>query len=85
MTIMRKLSVAEAKARLSEVVAAARRGRRVLILRHGKPAASVVPVSALDAEARRPISEVEARAFFESFDDGDPTVDAVSDLLSSRR
>jgi prevent-host-death family protein len=42
---MRKTSLANAKTHLSELVdAAEHRGQRILILRHGKPAAAIVPV-----------------------------------------
>ena len=37
-----ELSLREAKARLSELVAAARNGERVIITRHGRPAAELV-------------------------------------------
>ena len=37
-----ELSLREAKARLSELVAAARNGERVIITRHGQPAAELV-------------------------------------------
>lgn len=37
-----ELAVREAKARLSELIAAARNGERVIITRHGQPAAELV-------------------------------------------
>ncbi len=37
-----ELSLREAKARLSELVSAARNGERVVITRHGRPAAELV-------------------------------------------
>ncbi len=37
-----ELAIREAKARLSELVAAARNGERVVITRHGQPAAELV-------------------------------------------
>ena len=37
-----ELAVREAKARLSELIAAARNGERVIITRHGQPAAEIV-------------------------------------------
>ena len=37
-----ELSLREAKARLSELVSAARNGERVIITRHGRPAAELV-------------------------------------------
>lgn len=45
---MTKVSVAEAKARLSALVNRAEAGETVEILRHGKPAARLVPVNALE-------------------------------------
>jgi prevent-host-death family protein len=87
---MKKLSVAEAKAHFSEVVAEARRGKKVVILRHGKPAAAVVPMSMLEPAARPEemirMTREEALAMFESFAHlGDATFDAVLDLKSGRR
>jgi prevent-host-death family protein len=84
---MRKVSVAQAKAHFSDLVSQARRGKKIVILRHGKPAAAVVPISSLEdpGVAREVMSDRAARAFFESFTDGDPTFDAVGDLLASRR
>ena len=37
-----ELAIREAKARLSELVAAARKGERVVITRHGEPAAELI-------------------------------------------
>jgi prevent-host-death family protein len=45
---MTKVSVAEAKASLSALVNRAEAGETVEILRHGKPAARLVPVNALE-------------------------------------
>ena len=51
---MRKTSVANAKAHFSELVdLAEHKGQRILILRHGKPAAAIVPVD-VASEERRP-------------------------------
>jgi prevent-host-death family protein len=87
---MKKMSVAEAKAHFSDVVAEARRGKKVVILRHGKPAAAVVPMSMLEPAARpneiAGMTRKEALAVFESFARlGDSTFDAVADLKSGRR
>ena len=50
---MRKASIADAKAHFSELVdLAEHKGQRVLILRHGKPAAVLAPVDV--SAARRP-------------------------------
>jgi prevent-host-death family protein len=87
MTNVRKMSVAEAKAHFSEVVAEARRGKKIVILRHGKPAAAVVPASAVE-RTRDPVamSRDEALAVFESFAHlGDPAIDAAAELRAGRR
>jgi prevent-host-death family protein len=43
---MTRIAVAEAKARFSELIDRASRGERFLVLRHGRPAAALVPVPA---------------------------------------
>jgi prevent-host-death family protein len=87
MTVMKRMSVAEAKAHFSDVVAEARRGKKILILRHGKPAAAVVPVSMVESAPTAPaLTREEALAVFESFAHlGDPGFDAVADLKTGRR
>ena len=87
MTNMKKMSVAEAKAHFSDVVADARRGKKIVILRHGKPAAAVVPVSMIESPPRTPaMTREEALAVLESFAHlGDPSFDAVADLKAGRR
>jgi prevent-host-death family protein len=47
MTDMVKIAVAEAKARFSELLDRAGRGERFLVLRHGRPAAAIVPAAAV--------------------------------------
>jgi prevent-host-death family protein len=87
MTSMKRMSVAEAKAHFSELVAAARRGKKTVILRHGRPAAAVVPATAVEP-ARQPVATTreQALAIFESFARlGDPDVDAVAELKAGRR
>ena len=87
MTSMRRMSVAEAKAHFSELVAEARRGRKTVILRHGIPAAAVVPATAVEPP-RRPVAltREQALAIFESFAHlGDPAIDAVAELKAGRR
>jgi prevent-host-death family protein len=90
---MKKMSLAEAKAHISELVdQAEHHGKRTLILRHGKPAAAIVPVDvatpkppaarkAMDAEAARRSVE----AFVAEFSAAEPAVSAVQDLLAGRR
>ena len=65
---MRRTSLVKAKAHLSELVdAAEHRGARIVILRHGKPAAAIVPVSvAQKAPRRRWMTETEAAAFLDA-------------------
>jgi prevent-host-death family protein len=59
MTLMRKASIASAKAHFSELVdLAEHKGQRIMILRHGKPAAAIVPVEV--ATAGRPRVTIEA-------------------------
>jgi prevent-host-death family protein len=89
---MRKTSFAEAKAHLSELVdQAEHHGKRIVILRHGKPAAAIVPVDVAtpkpprarvlsDDEVRRSVS-----AFVEEFSAAEPYTSAVEDLIASRR
>ena len=66
---MRRTSLVHAKAHLSELVDEAEHKRKpVLILRHGKPAAALVPVDlVLGAKpaAARPMSAEESRALLD--------------------
>lgn len=86
---MRKASLAEAKTHLSELVdEAEHEGKRIMILRHGKPAAAIVPVEV--AVPRRPkgkpMSAAAAKTFLDELAQlGDPEGEAVRDLLESRR
>ena len=90
---MRKMSLAEAKAHISELVdQAEHRGKRTIILRHGKPAAAIVPVDIAMPKAppvRAPMSEDDVRrsveAFIAEFSANDPDVSAVEDLRAGRR
>lgn len=52
---METIGLFEAKTHLSELVARAERGEEVIITRHNKPVAKLVPVAAADqdAQARR--------------------------------
>lgn len=87
---MEKRSFADVKAHLSEVVdQAEHRGKKILILRHGKPAAAIVPVSIARGrprgafmgpdEAERRLDELAAEMA------GDESFSAVADLLEWRR
>lgn len=85
---MRKTSLAEAKARLSALVADAQHRRRTtLILRHGKPSAAIVPVDAVlspRGPVRQPLSTQRIKAVFGALAAGGRR-GAVADLLAGRR
>jgi prevent-host-death family protein len=89
---MKKTSLAKAKAHLSALVdEAEHKGRRILILRHGKPSAAIVPVSAALAPARagakkrRGLSQAEVKRLFAGFGKAAPRRSAVAELQRSRR
>ena len=89
---MRKTSLANAKAHLSELVDAVEHHRkRILILRHGKPAAAMVPVDMASpkAPAAKRMTDEEAQrsvqAFVDEFSAAEPQISAVDDLLQGRR
>lgn len=73
------------------VDAAEHRGKRILILRHGKPAAAIVPVEVVAKKRarRKAMSQAEVqksvRAFVKEFSAAEPGVSAVEDLLQGRR
>src|SRR5438132_54302 len=63
---MRKMSLAKAKAHISELVdQAEHHGKRVLILRHGKPAAAIVDIEVVSALVRRGAAPTRVAHFFE--------------------
>ena len=66
---MRRTSLVHAKAHLSELVDEAEHKKKpVLILRHGKPAAAIVPIEAVPGLKRteaRPLTAEEARALLD--------------------
>jgi prevent-host-death family protein len=84
---MRKTSLAHAKAHLSELVdAAEHRGKRILILRHGKPAAAIVPVDVVAPPLAARMSKEEAEHLLDDLGrHRDPSLSAVEDLMKSRR
>jgi prevent-host-death family protein len=85
---VRKTSLAEAKAHLSELVdQAEHHGKRIMILRHGKPAAAIVPVGVAAPARKRAkvLSDDEVRRSVDAFGAAEPDVSAVEDLLASRR
>jgi prevent-host-death family protein len=82
---MQKTSLAEAKAHLSALVdEAEHHHKRTLILRHGKPAAAIVPVDVVIPPRVR-LSGAEIEALFAGLGGTAPQVSAVDDLLSGRR
>lgn len=89
MVLVIKTSLAEAKAHLSNLVdQAEHKKKRIVILRHGKPAAAIVPVEVAMRRSRRAkaMTDDEVRAFFEDATKcGDPTFPAVEDLVRGRR
>ena len=87
---MRRSSLVHAKAHLSELVDLAEHKRQpVLILRHGKPVAALVPVDWVPGALQPslpPMTDEEVHAFFEdAVRCGDPSAGAVQDLLDGRR
>jgi prevent-host-death family protein len=87
---MERRSFADVKAHLSEVVdQAEHRGKRIIILRHGKPAAAIVPVSAVrvpSVRAAMSLDEADRRLVELGAElGGDPGFSAVVDLLDGRR
>lgn len=90
MVVMRKASLVHAKAHLSELVdEAEHHNKQILILRHGKPAAALVPVGSLERKRGRvPMTEEQIATYWaavDAGDQGDTTVSAVDDLRASRR
>lgn len=81
---MQKTSLAEAKAHLSALVdEAEHHHKRILILRHGKPAAAIVPIDvAIRPKVR--LSGAEIEELFAGLG-GAAQTSAVDDLLSARR
>jgi prevent-host-death family protein len=86
---MQKRSFADVKAHLSEVVDQAEHGGKgIIILRHGKPAAAIVPVSATRVPPRRGMSVEAAERRLDELAvelGGHEGPSAVADLLDGRR
>jgi prevent-host-death family protein len=90
---MRKMSLADAKAHISELVdQAEHRGKGTLIVRHGMPAAAIVPIDVATPKprpVRRVMTEAAARrsldASIAEFGACEPDVSAVEDLRAGRR
>jgi prevent-host-death family protein len=84
---MRKTSLANAKAHLSELVdAAEHRGQRILILRHGKPAAAIVPAKVV-APLATPLSAAQAKALLDRLTSSAPVepLESIEEALGRRR
>ena len=85
---MKKTSLVDAKARLSVLVDEAEHHQRgTVILRHGKPAAAIVPVRAVTkgrSRARAHFTSADVRRILDRFG-ASPETSAVADLLASRR
>lgn len=89
---MKRTSLAHAKAQLSALVSEAQHKRqRVIILRHGKPSAAIVPIEVALAASRsrgsraKGLTLTEVRRLFGALGKGAIRRSAVADLLSTRR
>jgi prevent-host-death family protein len=85
---MQRTSLVSAKAHLSELVdAAEHRGQRILILRHGKPAAAIVPVNVAErASTARPMTEMQAEALLDDLvASASPSKMSVDEALGRNR
>ena len=85
------MSLAHAKTHISELVdQAEHHGKRTVILRHGKPAAAIVPVDVATPPPPRP-QRTDAQvmqsvmAFVDQFSALEPEISAVEDLVRGRR
>ena len=90
MVHMRRTSLVHAKAHLSELVdLAEHKHKAVLILRHGKPAAAIVPVDLVigskEGQREAPLGEEDLAEFWSGFGTGDLSRSAARDLARSRR
>ena len=89
---MKSMPLAAAKAHISELCnQVEHQGKSVLITRHGKPVAAIVPVAVTKPKRRRhqAMSDAEVtrsvQAFVDEFSAAEPDVSAVDDLLLGRR
>jgi prevent-host-death family protein len=87
---IRRTSLATAKAELSRLVdEAEHQGKRIVITRHGKAAAVLVPVSVGMPEKPKPKpmtrKEIDAMWAALAADSGGPNYSAVDDLIAGRR
>jgi len=85
---MHRTSLVKAKAHLSELVdAAEHRDQRILILRHGKPAAAIVPVKVAEQNGRyRLMTQAQAEALLDEIAASAPDLDmAIDEALGRNR
>ena len=78
-----EVAMREAKARLSELVAAARNGERVVITRHGRPAAELVACEAEGGIDFDRLNRIRERLGIVG--DGEPLPEEWNDPAFSRR
>jgi prevent-host-death family protein len=82
---MRKTSLANAKTHLSKFVdLAEHRGQRILILRHGKPAAVIAPADMPTASAP-PLTTSEAKDLLDRLARCAPPSEIIEEALGRRR
>ena len=77
-----EVSVAEAKARLSELLARVARGERFIVTKRGSAAAALVPVDQAVPPSRRPLG---LAAFAGALADWDDLPGAVDEIYRKRR
>jgi prevent-host-death family protein len=86
---MRKASLVHVKAHLSELVdLAEHKGQRVIILRHGVPAAALVPVDVAighrDVAPAHRLTDAQIDQLWSGFGAGERVRNALADLVESR-
>jgi prevent-host-death family protein len=82
---MRKTSLANAKTHLSKFVdLAEHRGQRILILRHGKPAAVIAPAE-MPAPSAPPLTTREAKDLLDRLARCAPPSESIEEALGRRR
>jgi prevent-host-death family protein len=82
---VRKTSLANAKTHLSKLVdLAEHRGQRILILRHGKPAAVIAPVERPTTSAPA-LTKRQAKAVLDRLVRGAPPSESIEQALGRRR
>lgn len=82
---MTTVSVAELKSRLSEHLAAVRKGREILVTSHRHPIARIVPLDKASAERLQVIPSKRPMSALKKIKGLNLKVDLVADLLADRR